>query len=202
MRVSTRRYVDPLDAIWLVTIAKVGFRVERSADVYASTDGAGVLTLGDAATLDPDDCLAQMVFHELCHSLVQGRAGLREVDWGLSNLTDDDVPREHATLRVQAALAGAHGLREVLAPTTDFRAFYDALPDDPLDGDDASVPLAREALARADEAPWGPHLREALRATERVLEAVRDVGAAEAAPSGGLPSLLATFSPRSGRAGT
>ncbi len=207
MRVCSRRYVDPLDAIWLAAITKVGYRVERSGEVYASMDGAGVLLLGSPETLDPDDCVAQMVFHELCHSLVEGRAGLTSVDWGLANvsedLTDADFAREHATLRLQALLAGEHGLREVLAPTTDFRAYYDALPEDPLRGDDRSVQLARAALALVASPPWGPHVRNALRATERVLAAVREAGAAEATPSGSaLPSLFESFSPPSGRART
>jgi hypothetical protein len=197
--------VDPLDAIWLSAIAKVGFRVERSSEVYAATEGAR-LVLGAPETLDPDDCLAQMIFHELCHSLVQGPERLRAPDWGLSNLDDRDVVREHATLRLQARLAAEHGLRVFLAPTTDFRAYYDALPEAPFDGDDPAVPLAREGWARVDMAPWGPHLRGALRATERVLRAVVEVGAGDVVP-GGDPSeiqrsLLGTFKARRGRAGT
>ncbi len=201
-RVPAHRYVDPLDAIWLDAIAKVGFRVERSSEVYASTED-GVLTLGSPETLDPDDCLAQMIFHELCHSLVQGEANLRAPDWGLSNLDDRDFVREHATLRLQAHLAGGRGLREVLAPTTDFRAYYDALPGDAFAGDDPAVPLARAALARVDAPPWGPHVRRALDATERVLRAVWDAGAAGATHAASdMPSLLGAFRPPRGRAGS
>ena len=65
-----------------------------------------------------------------------------------------------------------HGLRAVLAPTTDFRAFYDALPSDALQGDPAEVELARAALARTDMAPWGPHLRAGLVATRQIVNAV------------------------------
>lgn len=171
-RVVTRTYQDPLDLVWTEVARRVGFRVVRSDACYASIDPAGLMILGTPDTLDADDCLAQMVFHELCHSLVQGPEGLREVDWGLCNETHRDVPREHATLRLQAVLAAEYGLRAALAPTTDFRAFYDALPADPMDGPEEEVALARAALSRADAAPWGPHLRMGLDATRRIGDAV------------------------------
>ena len=132
-RVSKHRYVDPLDQLWLATAARLGFRVERGDSVYASTNGRGVMTLGTHETLDQDDCLAQMIFHECCHWLVEGEETRRAPDWGLDNVTDRDVPREMACLRLQAFLADRHGLRAVLAPTTDFREFHDALPADPFE---------------------------------------------------------------------
>ncbi|MCA9578926.1 MAG: hypothetical protein R3B40_12730 [Polyangiales bacterium] len=171
-RTVQRHYRDPLDLVWTEVARRVGFRVERSDGCFASVDPAGVMTLGAPETLDADDCLAQMIFHELCHSLVQGREGLAEVDWGLDNESARDVPREHATLRLQAHLASQYGLRQVLAPTTDFRAFYDALPNDPWTGDPTEVALARAALALVDEAPWGPHLRDGLVATRAIADAV------------------------------
>lgn len=178
MRTVRRRYVDPLDAVWLRAAADVGLRVVRAPDAFASTDGRGQLLLGTPETLDADDCLAQMIFHELCHALVQGPASFAEVDWGLDNETERDVVREHACLRVQAALLAPLDLRVAFAPTTDFRVWYDALPDDPLEGspDDASIPLAKEALARLDTPPWAPHLRRALDASARIVAAVRDAG--------------------------
>lgn len=187
MRIVRRRYVDPLDAVWLRAAADVGLRVVRAPDAFASTDGRGQLVLGSSETLDPDDCLAQMIFHELCHALVQGPASFSEVDWGLDNETDRDVVREHACLRVQAALLGPLDLRVALAPTTDFRTWYDALPDDPLDGDDPSIALAEEALARFEAPPWAPHLRRALEATSRIVQAVREAGGDEL--EGELPPL-------------
>ena len=171
-RVVTRQYRDPLDTIWIEVARRVGFEVRRSDTCFASIDPAGLMILGTPETLDADDCLAQMIFHELCHSLVQGPDGLRELDWGLDNETPRDVPREHATLRVQATLADEHGLRAVLAPTTDFRAFYDGLPSDPLLGDPVEVELARAALALVDTPPWGPHLRAGLVATGQIVNAV------------------------------
>lgn len=199
MRQVERRYVDPLEAIWVAALGRVGLRLARSSEVFASTE-AGVLQLGTQDTLDADDCLAQMIFHELCHSVVAGETRFHEPDWGMSNYDDGDEAVEHATLRLQAHLAGRHGLRSVFGPTTDFRAYYDALPADPLAGEDATAVLAREALTRVDRAPWGPHLSVALEATERVLEVVCAAGAAEAVPEGELPSLLATFSRASDRA--
>jgi len=188
-RVPTHRYLDPLDAIWLEVARRVGFRVVRSPDVYASTDGAGTLTIGTPETLDPDDCLAQMIFHELCHSMIEGPSSLAVPDFGLDNESARDVVREHACLRLQAAVAEAHGLRAVLAPTTDFRAYYDALPGDPLgDGTDPAIPLARAARARFDAPPWAPHVDAGLRATSAVVRAVGSLGVFELEL--GLPLLL------------
>jgi len=164
-------YRDPLDELWLAVARALGLRVTHSSEVFASTDGEGVLTLGAPESLDPDDCLGQMVFHELCHSLVQGPSSFSEPDWGLDNLSERDVLREHACLRVQATLARRHGLGEVFAPTTDFRGFYDALGD-PVAGDDPSVALAKEALERSEGPPWHPHLERALAATQALAEIV------------------------------
>jgi hypothetical protein len=207
------RYVDPLDQVWLATARRIGLRIERSGEVYASTDGSGTLRLGAHATLDADDCLAQMIFHELCHALVEGAASFARPDWGLDNTGPRDVAREHACLRTQAALAGRHGLRGLLAPTTDFRAFYDRLSEDPLApaaparsgaapetaetsqmsgaaaAVDPSIALARSAVRRADEPPWAPHLESALRATAAIARAVAPFATAADEPAATLPSL-------------
>lgn len=167
-------YEDPLDAIWIECASRIGLRVERSADTYASTDGRGTLLLGDRASLDPDDCLAQMVFHELCHSLVCGRESFDWIDWGLDNESGRDVDFEYATLRLQSALLGPLGLRRVLAPTTEYRTFYDDLPSDPFlerePSERSSIIRGRAAYARRLERPWGPHLEHALAATADILE--------------------------------
>jgi hypothetical protein len=171
-RVPTHRYEDPLDRIWSAAAERIGLRIVRVGDAYASTDGRGELRLAESQHLDPDDSLAQMILHELCHWLVQGEAARGERDWGLDNETPRDVPREHACLRVQATLLGRHGLRRFLGPTTDFRAFYDALPADPLaPRSDPTTTLALLALRRADAPPFAPHLTDALLATERVAGA-------------------------------
>jgi len=170
-RAVTHRYVDPLSQVWLGAARRIGLRVERSPDAYASTDGRGTLSIGTADTLDPDDSLAQMIFHELCHSLVEGEDSFDRPDWGLENV--DPGPehdrREHACLRVQWVLAGRHGLRAVFAPTTEFRAFWDRLSGDVLaDRTDPSVQAAIAALRRADHPPWGPALGDALAASAQI----------------------------------
>lgn len=179
-RTPSARYRDPLDEIWLAAAARCGLRVERSAEVYASYDGAGVLTLSTAEHFDADDSLAQLVLHELCHALVQGESALHRPDWGLDNRSDRDLPAEHACHRLQAALLAPHGLRTVLAPTTEHRAYYDALPADPLaaaahpsHGDDAVLAAARAGWERAHRGPWADALREALAATAAIAAAVR-----------------------------
>ena len=53
MRRATHVYTDPLDQIWLETAARIGLRVERRGDVYASLDGK-TLSLGNPESLDPD----------------------------------------------------------------------------------------------------------------------------------------------------
>jgi len=170
-------YRDPLDEIWLHLAETLGLRVERAPDAYAKVAG-GVLTIGTAETLDPDDCLAQMILHELCHALVEGEAAFAAPDWGLDNTSERDRPREQACLRLQAALLRPHGLRRVLAPTTDHRDFYDALPEDPLwpRADETSV-AARLGLLRSERAPWAPHLHDALRATAAVMRAAKPFAA-------------------------
>ena len=173
-------YLDPLDAIWLTVAARIGFRVERSAEVYASTDGKGVMTIGAPSTLDPDDCLAQMILHELCHSLIEGAESLGVADFGLDNESERDVTREHACLRLQASLTEKYGLRQALAPTTDFRSYYDELPEDPFaDEGDPATEAAKLGAARSEEAPWAPHLGEGLEATARILDVARQLGAAD-----------------------
>lgn len=174
-------YVDPIDAIWLQLAREIGWTIERSDEVYASTDGRGRVWLGTNATLDPDDCLAQMILHELCHACVQGELGAAP-DWGLDNTTDRDVEREHACLRLQAHLTDRHGLRRVLAPTTEFRAFYDTLERHPLAGDERSAQLANEGERWLRARPWALRLDEALASTATISAlgkafGVRTIGA-------------------------
>jgi len=166
-------YIDPLDAIWLACAKAMGLRVVRSPDSYASTDGKGTLSLSDAAGMDADDCLAQMILHEICHSMVQGTQSFGWVDWGLDNEGVIDDEREHACLRLQAALLEPLGLRQTLGPTTDFREYYDALPSDPFEErnekERESITRARSAWARRYRRPYREHLEVALQATARVL---------------------------------
>jgi hypothetical protein len=191
----THRYVDPLAQIWLEAARRIGLRIVRTPDAYAATDGSGTLAIGTDATLDPDDSLAQMIFHELCHSLVEGEAAFARPDWGMDNTGPDHDWREHACLRVQWILAGRHGLRGLFAPTTDFRAFWDRLDGDVLaDRPTLSVQAAIAALHRVARPPWAPALTDALAATAEIAQVtarftqVGTTGATSAGPSTADPS--------------
>jgi hypothetical protein len=185
-------YLDPLDAIWLTVADRIGFRVERSPEVFASTDGKGVMTIGAPSTLDPDDCLAQMILHELCHSLIEGAESLGVPDFGLDNESERHLVREHACLRLQAWLTGKYGLRQALAPTTDFRSYYDELPEDPFaDEGDLATDAAKLGAARSEGAPWAPHLCDGLEATAKILEVARRLGASD--PEADKPPIWSEF---------
>jgi hypothetical protein len=164
---------EEIERLWTAAAARLGLRVVRTGDAYATSDGRGTIAIGVGDALDVDDAVAQLVFHELCHALTEGDANLDKPDWGLDNTTARDVVREHACLRLAAHLADAHGLRAFLAPTTEYRAYHDALPADPLcaeeAGDDPAIPIAREAAARAAAAPWAGPLGDALAATAAAL---------------------------------
>ncbi|MEM9191482.1 MAG: YkgJ family cysteine cluster protein [Myxococcota bacterium] len=171
-RTIDSRYRDPLEVVWVGVAERVGFRIRRSSEVYASFDGRKTILIGTAEVLDPDDNLAQMILHELCHALVQGPEQHRADDWGLDNQTDRDLESEHACLRLQAALTRPHGLRRILAPTTEHRAYYDRLPEDPLGGSEPAVLRARIGWHRADRYPFAPELSRALAATATIAEAL------------------------------
>ncbi len=185
----TLQYIDPLAQVWLGAARRLGLEVARSADTYASTDGRGRLTIAIDGDLDADDSLAQMIFHEICHSLVEGEDSFQAPDWGMDNTAPDHDWREHACLRVQWVLTGRHGLRGLFAPTTEFRAFWNTLSGDVLaDRTDPSVQRAITALRRSDKLPWAPALEEALAATARIATAAH----AFAVPSAD-PTLWATI---------
>jgi putative zinc- or iron-chelating protein len=180
----THRYLDPLTQVWLAAARRIGLRVERTPDAYAATDGRGTLALGDDAALDADDSLAQMIFHELCHSLVEGEDAFARPDWGMDNTGPDHDWREHACLRVQYILAGRHGLRGLFAPTTDFRAFWDQLAGDILaDRADPSVQAAIAGLRRVAVPPWAPALDNALAATAQIAQVAARFAAPAPAPA-------------------
>jgi hypothetical protein len=174
MRTLTHHYTDPTDLIWLAAAAELGMHVQRSSEVFAAWDGAGTLTLSTPEHFDPDDSLAQLILHEICHALVEGPEKFDVIDWGLDNWTDKDAVREHACIRMQAALLKPHGLRWVLAPTTDYRPYYDALPEEPLldTPSDPALRPARVGYQRATDGPWASALQRALRATAQLAEAI------------------------------
>ncbi|MSP55548.1 MAG: hypothetical protein EXR69_08095 [Myxococcales bacterium] len=185
-RLIESRYMDPVDVVWLATARRLGLRVRRNAAIFSATDGQGLLELGPRSTLDPDDSTAQMIFHEICHWIVNGPEAVHQRDWGFALDAELDW-REHACLRLQAALGARHGLRTVLAPTSQFRAYYDAIPDDPFGPMPAGAPLerggdpereaqvcarARSAAVEAAGAPWGEALDGALKATAALRAAL------------------------------
>jgi hypothetical protein len=169
-------YQDPADLIWLHAARVLGITVVRSTEAYASWDGKGTLTLASDQDCDADDCLAQMIFHELCHLLVSGEQARDLVDWGLDNTSARDLVYEYATNRLQAALAQGYGLRTFMAVTTVWRAYYDALPRDPLAaGNDSAIELARAGLERARKAPYRDVLHAALAATAALADTLREI---------------------------
>lgn len=173
-------YQDPADIIWLQAAAALGITVVRSAAAYAAWDGKGTLTLASTEHLDPDDCLAQMIFHEVCHLLVSGEAARTLPDWGLDNTSPQDLVYEYATNRLQAALAQGYGLRTFMAVTTQWRAYYDALPHDPLaTGTDPAIALAQAGLQRARGTPYRAVLHAALAATAALADTLRSVAPEE-----------------------
>ncbi len=179
IRRPSHRYDDPLARVWIACAERIGFRIERTTHAYASTDGRGTIQIGADEMLDPDDSLAQMIFHELCHALVEGEEGEGRVDWGLGHSGGRDPWREHACLRLQAYLSAGVGLREFFAPTTDFRvSFWDLLGEDPFTAPpetggrrERSCVAARLAAWRASRPRWSP-LREALAASAAIAAIV------------------------------
>jgi Putative zinc- or iron-chelating domain len=214
------RYEDPLSRVWISCAERVGFRIRRTPEVYASTDGNGTLFIGTDETLDPDDSLAQMILHELCHALVEGESGQRQTDWGLDNTSKRDTWREHACLRLQAYLAARVGLRDFFAPTTDFRpGFWDKLPADPFAAPaesggrrEPSCVAARLGAWRASLPRWEAPLADALAASAAIAAAVPRESTADSpdgsstgsaagagrltgAPPPAMPSLWSTVAP-------
>ena len=175
-RPVTNHYEDPVDSIWTRAANDLGLTIHRSADAFAAYDGKGTLTIADASHFDADDCLAQMIFHEICHWLVAGKRGDSLDDWGLSNVDDRDLVYEYAAHRVQAALAHPFGLRDFMAVTTDWRPYWDALPDNPLlDDGDPATPIAREGFYLAQSEPFKSVLDRSLAATAVIADAVRGI---------------------------
>lgn len=170
-----KSYQDPLELIWLHLADQLHIRIQRSDEVFASWDGRGTLSIGNDPTLDADDCLAQIVFHELCHFLTQGPQAWTTPDWNLSNDDPDDIVNELACVRLQAAIADTFGLRHLLAVTTDFRAYFDELPPDPLAGHDPATQLAKTAWKTYENWEYRPALDACLQRTRQILELVADI---------------------------
>lgn len=172
------RYLDPVDVIWLATARRLGLRVRRNPSIFSATDGEGLLELGPRSDLDADDTVAQMIFHELCHWVVNGVEVYHQRDWGFALDVWDNV-QEHAALRLQAWWSGQHGLRDMFGPTGAFRGYFDQIPADPfeaLDGSDWErrvVALTRQSVERASAEPFAGPVAEALAATAAIRAVVR-----------------------------
>jgi len=175
-----------IDEIWRRAAATVGFTLARTQSAYATSDGRGGIAIGATETLDGDDALAQLVFHELCHAITEGEASLRQPDWGLDNVPEH-VAREHACLRVQARVSDRFGLRAVMAPTTPYREYYAALPPDPLHvavGEEEAVARATAACARFDASTWRGPIEQALSETADAIARTEGGDARAAHPLG------------------
>src|SRR3569623_129020 len=123
---------DAITSLWMSVAAEAGWQVIRTTDAYASSDGAGRISIGVDEVLDADDAPAQLIFHELCHALTQGPSSWSLPDWGLSNADPRAVVAEHACLCVHVLLSSPFGLRAAMAPTTEYRAYHAALKEDDL----------------------------------------------------------------------
>jgi hypothetical protein len=174
---------DAIDEIWRRAATRIGFALTRTTSAYATSDGNGGIAIGAAETLDGDDALAQLVFHELCHAITEGEAALAKPDWGLDNVPEH-VEREHACLRLQASLADRFGLRGPMAPTTPYRDYYAALPVDPLSGADGAAARAAAAFVRLASSTWRAPIEEALAETAAAVGAGTGAAAAALHPLG------------------
>jgi len=183
------RYVDPLEVIWLSTATRLGLHIRRDPHVFSMTDGTGLLSLSTRDDLDADDTLAQMLFHEICHWVINGVETFQERDWGFPLDEHLDV-REFATLRLQAWWADTVGLRGMLGPTGQYRQYYDEIPADPLEPLDDSkwerlcLEYARTGIERAQCEPFHIPVSSALRATSALRNVVKAIPI-----RGNLPSL-------------
>jgi hypothetical protein len=160
----------PIESIWITAVHEAGWELTRTPDNYATTDGVGRILIGEDQVLDVDDALAQLVFHELCHALVQGPSSWAQPDWGLSNTDDQDIIAEHACLCLHALLASPFGLRELMAPTTEYRAYHDALTPQALASPtDAAARRAQAALELPGNARLVAIVKRALVLTAQTL---------------------------------
>jgi Fe-S-cluster containining protein len=179
MRSAARPTDSPLatsaiEAIWRAAAAQIGFAVARTTDAYATSDGRGLIAIGTDDVLDPDDAFAQLLFHELCHAITEGEGSVAVPDWGLDNVPSHQV-REHACLRFGAHLAERFGLRALMAPTTEYRPYYQALAADPLaevddpPAPDPAVAVAVGARSRFAASSWRAPIEEALARTAALV---------------------------------
>lgn len=160
-----------VESIWIAAARELGWHVERTSAAYASSDGQRrIILIGVDDVLDADDSVAQLVFHELCHGLVQGPEHWSSLDWGLSNEDDRDVVAEHACLWLQVFLTTPHDLRMEMSPTTEYRPYHDSIAEESLaSATDPAATMARAAMTREQSASWLAVLERALAQTRARL---------------------------------
>ena len=199
-RKITHEYSDPLDLVWQQCAENLGFKIERTHSAYATSDGKGTIAITHPVDFDEDDSLAQFIFHEICHALVEGPEGEQTTDWGLTSFGTNPW-REHACLRLQAWLAGEYGLRDFFAPTTDFRtSFWNQLGENPLEAPEAqggrlekSCIASRIGLQRAFLPRYHDPLHLALSTTRKLIDALQLAIAAKSPLDNKKPSLWSLF---------
>lgn len=164
-----------LEKQWCETFASFGMRSSFDNDCFVAWDGAGTVLLAAREEYDADDTVAQLIFHEFCHWLVEGRAAYSQFDWGLSNEDDRHLANEHAALRLQALFNDRFALREWLYPTTPHLEAYRRLGSEPLTDpmepalDAESQRLARRALQELEAWPEWPKVEALLASSARAL---------------------------------
>lgn len=176
-RKISKLYQDPVDLIWLNVARQCGIKVVRDSEVFASWNGAGVLRIGTPETLDADDSLAQMILHELCHALVAGPDSFTKEDWGLDYDEASHQVFERAALRLQAALADEFGMRQFFASTTDYREYFDQLPEDALstETNDPAADLAHQAMQRLQTGEWNSPIRDGIKRTNAIAKLLTEL---------------------------
>ena len=192
-------YEDPLEIIWLHCARQIGWKLQRSHQVFASWNGVDTLTLGTRDDLDADDHLAQMILHEICHALIEGKSSWTQRDWGLENIDEKHLVNELSCHRLQAALADQVGLRGFFAVTTDWRPYFNVipkiwfLPQSTVDlqswatsfqkSEKEARQLDLDAIRYAQigmnflrlEHTWHIHIHEALHRTEQLMQLITDL---------------------------
>ncbi len=152
---------DELGGVWCRALEALGLRLRRGSDAFVSYDGRGTLWIAPDADLDPEDTLAQLIFHEVCHWAVEGEDAGQRVDWGFGPPSEDTTP-ERRCLELQAGAARHFGLARLMRPTTEFAPWYDQ-----------ALSEARLSLDLLHSGRFAPTVVEALRATQHLVRRAR-----------------------------
>ena len=153
-----QRYSDPVSNVWALAVRILG--VERPGDKVAAGHGDGEPT-------------AQILFDQLCRSLIEGHDSFAKADAAPRSFDATALHwRDYARLRLQWVLCSQWSLHGWFVPAEDVRVFWDSLDDTVLDDKaDLAVRAASVALLRASRSPWSPTFAEALATTREVLRA-------------------------------